>query len=219
MPAEGQPALEVGQHVFAEGLVAESGDGATLTTLADARIDVRGTTALPEPVVLAAPPADWEAFEGMRLRVEAPLTVTGNDALLRFGEVDLAFDGRLYTPTEIAAPGEGMISSVFKPYMTSYVKFERTNIDNAVSATAAEDAGNKTDSAAAHASVLRSATQLFAQARNAITRCVQLSTGQTLFDLYKEIADSMAAYAAGLQSRMPSPAQPSAASLARKLGR
>ncbi|WP_397573956.1 ExeM/NucH family extracellular endonuclease [Silanimonas sp.] len=110
MPAEGQPALEVGQHVVAEGLVAESGDGAMLTTLADARIDVRGTTALPEPVVLAAPPADWEAFEGMRLRIEAPLTVTGNDALLRFGEVDLAFDGRLYTPTEIAAPGEAAIA-------------------------------------------------------------------------------------------------------------
>jgi vacuolar protein sorting-associated protein 53 len=122
-------------------------------------------------------------------------------------------DDEIASLPKIAAPGEGMISSVFKPYMTSYVKFERTNIDNAVSATAAEDAGNKTDSAAAHASVLRSATQLFAQARNAITRCVQLSTGQTLFDLYKEIADSMAAYAAGLQSRMPSPAQPSAASL------
>ncbi|MFO0394452.1 MAG: ExeM/NucH family extracellular endonuclease [Lysobacteraceae bacterium] len=110
MLADGQPAFEVGQHVVAEGLVAESGDGATLTTLADARIDVRGSLPLPEPVVLAAPPADWEAFEGMRLRIEAPLTVTGNDALLRFGEVDLAFDGRLYTPTEIAVPGEAAIA-------------------------------------------------------------------------------------------------------------
>ena len=106
MSADGQPALEVGQHIVAEGLVAESGDGATLTTLADARFEVRGTVALPEPLVITAVPADWEAFEGMRLRVEAPLTVTGNDALLRFGEVDLAFGGRLYTPTEIAAPGE-----------------------------------------------------------------------------------------------------------------
>jgi predicted extracellular nuclease len=110
MPAPGQPALEVGQHVVAEGLVAESGDGATLTTLADARIEVRGTAALPEPMVLAAPPADWEALEGMRLRIEAPLTVTGNDGLLRFGEIDLAFDGRLYTPTEIAAPGEAALA-------------------------------------------------------------------------------------------------------------
>jgi len=106
MPADGQPGLEVGQHVVAEGLVAESGDGATLTTLADARIEVRGTAPLPEPLALTTPPAEWEAHEGMRVRIEAPLTVTGNDALLRFGEVDLAFGGRLYTPTEVAAPGE-----------------------------------------------------------------------------------------------------------------
>ena len=114
---------------------------------------------------------------------------------------------------KIAAPGEGMISAAFKPYMTSYVKFERNNIDNAVSATAAEDASNKTDSAAAHASVLRSATQLFAQARNAVTRCVQLSTGQTLFELYKEIADAMSFYANGLVERMPKAAIPNAAAL------
>ena len=106
MPADGQSGLEVGQHVVAEGLVAESGDGATLTTLADARIEVRGTAPLPEPLALTTPPAEWEAHEGMRVRIEAPLTVTGNDALLRFGEVDLAFGGRLYTPTEVAAPGE-----------------------------------------------------------------------------------------------------------------
>ncbi|MGL6289827.1 MAG: ExeM/NucH family extracellular endonuclease [Silanimonas sp.] len=106
MPAEGQPALEVGQHVAAEGIVAESGDGATLTTLADARLEIFGRAPLPEPLALDAPPADWEAFEGLRLRIDAPLTVTGNDGLLRFGEVDLAFDGRVYAPTEVALPGE-----------------------------------------------------------------------------------------------------------------
>jgi hypothetical protein len=114
---------------------------------------------------------------------------------------------------KFAAPGEGMLSGAFKPYMASYVKFERANIDNAVSATTAEDLGNKTDSAAAHASVLRSATQLFAQARNAVTRCVQLSTGQTLFELYKEIADAMVAYSSGLGERMPKAAAPNAAAL------
>ena len=106
MPAAGQPPLEVGQHLRAEGVVAESGDGATLTTLADARIEILGTAPLPEPITLEAPPRDWEALEGLRLRVSAPLTVTGNDALLRFGEVDLAFDGRLHTPTEVAPPGD-----------------------------------------------------------------------------------------------------------------
>lgn len=106
MPAADAPPLEVGQHIVAEGTVAESSDGATLTTLAEARIEVRGTAPLPEPVALDAAPQAWEAFEGMRLRLAAPLTVTGNDALARFGEVDLAFGGRVYTPTEVALPGE-----------------------------------------------------------------------------------------------------------------
>lgn len=107
--------------------------------------------------------------------------------------------GRATIDEEIAAlpkicePGNGMLSAAFGPYMASYVKFERANIDNAVSATNAED-GNKPE---AHVSLLRSATQLFAQARNAVTRCVQLSTGQTLYDLYKEIADSVGAAVGG----------------------
>lgn len=106
LPAEGQPVLEVGQHVRAEGTVAESGDGAVLTTLADARVEVLGRAPLPEPVVLAAPPADWEALEGMRVRVDAELTVVATDALLRFGEAGLAFGGRVFSPTEVAAPGD-----------------------------------------------------------------------------------------------------------------
>jgi predicted extracellular nuclease len=104
-PAAGQVALEVGQHVVAQGKVGESGDGALLTTLADATIERRGTAPLPEPVALAAAPADWEALEGMRVRIDADLTVVGNDALARFGEIDLAFGGRVFAPTEQALPG------------------------------------------------------------------------------------------------------------------
>jgi len=106
LPASGQPALEVGQHIVAVGTVAESGDGAVLTTLADAAVERRGSAPLPEPVVLTAAPASWEALEGMRVRIDATLTVVGNHALTRYGEVDLAFDGRVFTPTEVALPGE-----------------------------------------------------------------------------------------------------------------
>jgi hypothetical protein len=66
--------------------------------------------------------------------------------------------------------------------------------------------------------VLRSATQLFAQARNAITRCVQLSTGQTLFDLYKEIKDALCADAARLQDRLPKALAPTAPAAAKAPG-
>ena len=106
MPPAGEPLPAIGQHLRAEGFVAESGDGAVLTTVIDADITVLGEAPLPAPFAFDAPPADWEALEGMRLRIDAPLTVTGNDVLHRFGEIDLAFGGRLYTPTEVAAPGE-----------------------------------------------------------------------------------------------------------------
>ena len=84
IPAAGQPLLAVGQHLVAEGRVAESGDGALLTSLADAVIELRGSAPLPEPVVLDAPPPSWEALEGMRVRIDAELMVVGNDALSRF---------------------------------------------------------------------------------------------------------------------------------------
>lgn len=105
LPAKGQPALQPGQHLRATGRVVESGGGASLTSLAAARVEVLGRAALPEAQVLHAPPADWEALEGMRVLVEAPLTVSGNHTLQRFGEVELAFGGRLFTPTEKVAPG------------------------------------------------------------------------------------------------------------------
>ena len=41
----------------------------------------------------------------MWLRIDAPLTVSGNDALLRFGELVASFDGRLFQSTERHPPG------------------------------------------------------------------------------------------------------------------
>lgn len=116
---------------------------------------------------------------------------------------------------KIAAPGEGIISAAFKPYMASYVKFERSNIDSIVAQTMAEADGGKADSGAgpAAASILPSASALFGQARNAIARCVQLSTGQTLFELYKEIREALSTYAGALTARMPKPQPSTAASL------
>lgn len=105
LPARGQSALVVGTRVRAEGRVAESGGNARLTSLTRARVEVLGTAALPAPLRLNGPPADWEALEGMRVRIEAPLTLSGSHNLLNFGEADLAFGGRLFTPTEQVAPG------------------------------------------------------------------------------------------------------------------
>ena len=56
-------------------------------------------------VVLTAAPADWRRLDGQRVRIAAPLTLAGTDGLERFGELTVAFDGRLWQPTEVAVPG------------------------------------------------------------------------------------------------------------------
>jgi predicted extracellular nuclease len=57
------------------------------------------------PQAIDALPGDWEALEGMSVRVDAPLTVTGSDALQRFGELAVSFDGRQWQPSERERPG------------------------------------------------------------------------------------------------------------------
>ncbi len=63
-------------------------------------------TATPaDVVVLAAPPADWAALHGRRVRIAAPLTITGNAGLDRDARIVASFGGRLWAPTEMARPG------------------------------------------------------------------------------------------------------------------
>lgn len=52
------------------------------------------------------PDEDWERYEGMLVSFPQQLTVTETYNLGRFGEIVLSQGGRLYTPTQIAAPGE-----------------------------------------------------------------------------------------------------------------
>ncbi|WMJ71281.1 ExeM/NucH family extracellular endonuclease [Stenotrophomonas sp. 24(2023)] len=63
-------------------------------------------------VVLTSAPSDWRRLEGQRVRIAAPLTLAGSDGLERFGELVVAFDGRLWQPTEVAAPGTAGIAQV-----------------------------------------------------------------------------------------------------------
>lgn len=56
-------------------------------------------------VALEAPPGEWAALDGRRVRIAAPLTISGNHRLGREREVVASFGDRLYAPTEVAAPG------------------------------------------------------------------------------------------------------------------
>lgn len=55
---------------------------------------------------LDAPPPSWAALDGMRVQLPGPLTITGNDGLLRWGELQVSFGPRLFAPTELHAPGK-----------------------------------------------------------------------------------------------------------------
>ncbi len=100
------PTVAVGDRIRVRGVVGEreTGGGDTLTALHAPLIQPRGKGSV-APTVLAAPPTDWETLEGMLVRMEAPLTLSGTHTLERFGELITSVGGRLWQPSELAAPG------------------------------------------------------------------------------------------------------------------
>jgi predicted extracellular nuclease len=100
------PSLGAGDRVRVSGIVGErkAGGDATQTALHAPVIQPRGKGSV-APTVLSAQPADWEALEGMLVRIDAPLTLSGTHTLERFGELITSFDGRLWQPSERVAPG------------------------------------------------------------------------------------------------------------------
>ena len=81
--------------------------GQSMTALKADTIQAARCRGLPAagPVLIDALPADWEAYEGLPVQIQAPLTVVGLHNLERSGEVWTAFDGALWQPTEMALPG------------------------------------------------------------------------------------------------------------------
>jgi predicted extracellular nuclease len=106
---DAEPKLRAGDRVRVTGTVVEQGEGdQTLTALDAQTVEVLGRGEAVQPRVLTQAPATaagWESLEGELLSITAPLTVTGNDGLARYGELSTSFGGRLYSPTEVAAPG------------------------------------------------------------------------------------------------------------------
>ncbi len=92
------------------GRVAELGEAPdTLTALIEVSDLIEcGKPAKVLPLRLTAAPLSelaWEALESQRVFLPGPVSVIGNDALLRNGELTISFDGRDFAPTELHAPG------------------------------------------------------------------------------------------------------------------
>lgn len=56
-------------------------------------------------ITLMRAPSDWRSLDGQYVRIAAPLTLVGTEGLSRAGQLTLAFDGRLWQPSEVAVPG------------------------------------------------------------------------------------------------------------------
>ncbi len=108
-PKASKTKLRNGDTVRVYGRVFEdAGDGKSFGTSTTVRAERIEPAKLPKavpviPTVLTAPPDRWEVLEGMLVMIDAPLSLNGTDT--RYAETSASFDGRLWTPSEIAAPG------------------------------------------------------------------------------------------------------------------
>ncbi|AVP95847.1 nuclease [Ahniella affigens] len=96
--------------VRVRGRVAEIGDAPdTQTALVEVSAMARCGNPQPfGPQAFSAVPstlADFEAVEGMRIKLKGPATLIDNDRLLSDGELIVSLDGRDLVPTERHAPG------------------------------------------------------------------------------------------------------------------
>ena len=104
------PRLARNARLRVRGRVAELGAAPdTLTALIEVTDLIEcGKPAKVLPVRLTAAPLSelaWEALESQRVFLPGPVSVIGNDALLRNGELTISFDGRDFASTELHAPG------------------------------------------------------------------------------------------------------------------
>ncbi len=130
-PEDALPKLRAGDRVRVRGVVVEdSADNraGTMTTLRPEHIEVIGRGDIARQR-LKDVPQDWEPLEGMWVQIDAPLTLNSTDA--RFAETTASFDGRLWTPAEIAIPGSPEIKQV--------------EADNARRRLVLDDASNRRD--------------------------------------------------------------------------
>lgn len=107
--------VQVGQWLRITGTVQEQAAGksdGSLTMLQAEKIQPLAARPLPAVKVLSDMPASWEALEGMQVRIDAPLILVGQDQLSRYGELTAAFAGRLWQPSEVAAPGSARYHAV-----------------------------------------------------------------------------------------------------------
>ncbi len=98
--------VQEGQRVRLRGTVFEFNTFTQLTTPSDLQVLASGVTI--SPTVITFPEineGDLEAYEGMLVTINTPMTASQNFFQGRFGQVTISANGRLFNPTNVFAPG------------------------------------------------------------------------------------------------------------------
>ncbi|TMC29224.1 MAG: hypothetical protein E6J24_16725, partial [Chloroflexi bacterium] len=125
------PTVNPGDLVRVTGQVTEFSNLTEITSVTQAAICSTGNALAPATVTLPVGSyTDFERYEGMFVRFDQTLTATETFTLARFGEVRLAADGRLYTPTAVTTPGAAAIALEDENQRRSFVLDDGNNQQN-----------------------------------------------------------------------------------------
>ena len=102
--------VNVGEVVRFDAVVQERYGQTQLNYVADLVVCGTGKVKASKVILPVDSMDRWESVEGMLVDLPQKLTVSGNYAQGRYGEVDLSFNGRLSTPTNVVEPGSAAIA-------------------------------------------------------------------------------------------------------------
>ncbi|KAL3905715.1 MAG: hypothetical protein SGARI_004326, partial [Bacillariaceae sp.] len=122
---------------------------------------------------------------------------TGEDA----SNTGLEEDGRAPTDNVPVEPLLGLASSAFDKHMRPYIALEEKNMDDQL-VSSLED---RTVDTRGNHPVFTTSTKLFVYIKGSITRCTNLTKGNTFFLLYNAFQDSLRKYSQVLSSKLPPP--------------
>lgn len=129
--------------------------------------------------------------------VKGSTVTTGEDALA----TGLGEDDRASTEKVPVEPLLGLASSAFDKHMRPYIKLEEQSMDEQLVSSLEDRA---VDTRGNHP-VFTTSTKLFVYIKGSITRCTNLTKGNTFFLLYNAFQDSLSKYSQVLSSKLPPP--------------
>lgn len=137
-----------------------------------------------------------------KLNPKAPPSVKGSTVTTdEASTTGLEEDGRASTENVPVEPLFGLASSAFDKHMRPYIKLEEQSMDEQL-VSSLED---RTVDTRGNHPVFTTSTKLFVYIKGSITRCTNLTKGNTFFLLYNAFQDSLRKYSQVLSSKLPPP--------------